>query len=322
MKNLKAIKNLKTTKNFRITQKEFTGNFPKIIFNEKLSKYSTFQIGGPADFFYKIKNNSEITNIINFCKNKKIPYFILGGGSNILFDDKGFRGMVIKIETNNVEIKNNKIIADAGVLISRLLNESIKNNLSGLEKWIGLPGTVGGAVRGNAGCNGLETKDVLASAAILETKTGKTKNVANKYFKFGYRYSRLKDTNEILLNAVFQLKKRRFSREEQKKMMNEIQKTRLGKQPFGRTAGSFFKNPSKNHPAGKLIEDAGLKGKIIGKAQIPKKHANFFVNLGNASSRDIIELAKLVKHEVKAKFGIELKEEVQIISETGLTELK
>lgn len=294
---------------------------PEILFDEPLGKYSTFQIGGPADFFYKLKSSDELSSIIDFCNGYHIPHFIFGAGSNILFDDKGFRGLVIKIETKNIFIKGTTITADSGVLISKLLNESIKNGLSGMEKWIGLPGTVGGAVRGNAGCNGLETSEILTHATILNPLTGRIHEANNKYFHFRYRFSKIKKTNEIVLDATFKLTKREFSPEEQQEIMRELNQARFKKQPFGLTTGSFFKNPSTKKSAGMLIEKAGLKGKTIGGAQISAKHANFFLNIGGATAKDIIKLARLVKRTVKRKFSIELEEEVQIVGSKGPVKL-
>lgn len=295
-------------------QSAFKKQFPEILFDEKLSKYSTFQIGGPADFFYKLKNTNDLPPLISFAKKHHLKYFIIGSGSNILFDDKGFRGLIIKIETKNIIIKGTEITADAGVPIATLLTASINHSLTGLEPWIGLPGTVGGAVRGNAGCNGLECKNILSSATILNSKTNKIRTVSNKYFEFKYRQSKLKQTKEIILNATFKLKKRKINAAEQKKLITKIRKSRMDKQPFGSSTGSFFKNPSTNQPAGLLIEQAGLKGKTIGKAQISTKHANFLLNLGHATSKNIIKLAKLARKSVKAKFGLTLEEEVQILT--------
>ncbi len=296
---------------------EFKKQFSEILFNEKLSKYSTFQIGGPADFFYKLKNTNELNPLLSFAKKHHLKYFIIGGGSNILFDDKGFRGLIIKIETKNITIKNTEIIADAGISIATLLNTSITHALTGLEPWIGLPGTVGGAVRGNAGCNGLECKKILSSATILNPKTNKIRTVSNKYFQFKYRQSKLKQTKEIVLNATFKLKKRQTNAAEQKNLITKIRKSRIDKQPFGSSTGSFFRNPSTNQPAGFLIEQVGLKGKTIGKAQISTKHANFLLNIGGATSQNIIKLANLVRKLVKAKFGLILEEEVQILTPKG-----
>lgn len=291
--------------------------FPAIRINEPLKSHCTFHIGGPADLFYKAKNTEEITKLIKIAKSHSIPCFIFGGGSNLLFDDKGFRGLVIKIETQNIEINNGEITADSGVLISKLINESISHKLSGLEKWFSLPGTVGGAVRGNAGCNGLETKDIFVKAKILNPKTGKIKEVDKNYLKFSYRYSAIKDTDEIILLATFKLKNKPIPKEKLKEITQKIQSERLKKQPVGLSGGSFFKNPSQLNSAGLLIEKAGLKGKTIGKAQISEKHANFLINLGGATAKDVKKLAKLIKRKIKKKFNTDLEEEVQVLSEYG-----
>jgi UDP-N-acetylmuramate dehydrogenase len=295
--------------------------FPQVMLNEKLSKYSTFLVGGPADYFLNAKKTEEIQEAIEFAKAYSLPYFILGKGSNILFDDKGFRGLIIKIETENVLVDNDKVTADAGVNIARLIQFSIENGLSGLEKWIGLPGTVGGAVRGNAGCNGLETKDILVNATILNPKTGEIKEVDNEYLQYAYRESKLKKVNEIVLSATFRLNKDQLTKEQQQKIMTEIRKFRLTMQPSGSSSGSFFKNPLPDKPAGMLIDRAGLKGTKVGNAQISEKHGNFLLNLGGATADDIKKLALLAKKTVIDKFGIELHEEVQILSESGATSL-
>lgn len=259
--------------------------------------------------------------MLKFCKKYKLQYFILGGGSNILFADEGFRGLVIKIETKNINVHSILITADAGLPIANLIQESIKNNLSGLENWTGLPGTVGGAVRGNAGCNGLETSQILKKAILFNQKTGKIHTVSNKYFNYKYRHSKLKKTREIVLSATFQLKSNKISNKEQKQIISALHKSRIAKQPFGSSTGSFFQNPKPNKPAGYLMEQAGLKGKTIGKAQISTKHANFLLNLGGARAKDILKLARFARKTVKAKFGLTLKEEVQILSTKGQKKL-
>lgn len=290
--------------------------FPKICLNEPLKSYCTFHIGGPADIFYRAKNTDEIKKLIEIAKEHSLHYFIFGGGSNILFDDKGFRGLVIKIETQNIEINNDEITSDSGVLVSKLIQTALSNGLSGIEQWFLLPGTVGGAVRGNAGCNGLETKDIFIKTKILDPNTGEIKEINKKNLKFSYRYSCLKDTDEIILSATFKLKSLPLPEEESKKIMQEIQSQRFKKQPIGLSGGSFFKNPEPQK-AGFLIEKAGLKGKTIGYAQVSEKHANFIINLGGATSEDIKNLAKLIKREIKKKFNINLEEEIQILSEYG-----
>ncbi len=278
--------------------------------NEPLSNHCTFRIGGPADFFYTAKSTDKIPQLIEKAKTANIPYFILGGGSNILFDDKGFRGLIIKIDTKTITNDNNEITADAGVTIPELIKFATEHNLQGLEKWIGLPGTVGGAVRGNAGRNDLVTAQILTEAQVLDPKTGKITTTTNKDLKFAYRESRIKHSKEIVLSATFRLKPTDQTPEQPPKSQ---------KQPPGFSSGSFFKNPSPQNPAGKLIDEANLKGTKIGNAQISPKHGNFLINLGGASAKDILALAKLIKQEVRAKFNLNLEEEVQILDEYGKT---
>jgi UDP-N-acetylmuramate dehydrogenase len=287
-------------------QTKFTEIFPEGITNEPLDKYCTLKVGGPADFFCKAKDVETLKNLIAFAKEHAIPYFILSGGSNVLFDDKGFRGLVIKMELKNLEIKDEEITADAGVIIAVMMKKAQESELAGFEKWIGLPGTVGGAVRGNAGCNGLETKDILVKATLLDTETGKIHEEKNEYFGFKYRDSKIKHSNEIILNATFKLKKGN---------PEKIENPRIFTQPKGMSAGSFFKNPSPENPAGALIDKAGLKGARIGNAQISEIHGNFILNLGGATSKDILALVSLAKSTVKEKFNIDLEEEVKILGE-------
>jgi UDP-N-acetylmuramate dehydrogenase len=294
---------------------------PGILVDEPLAPYSTFQIGGPADLFYKLANINDLPILVQLAKEYEVPYFLFGSGSNLLFSDEGFRGLVIKIEAKNIEfLPDNKIKADAGVIVAKLISESVNEGYSGLESWTGLPGTIGAAVRGNAGCNGLETTNVLVEAEIFNPETGEIRTQPHDYFQFDYRHSRLKDSKEIVLNATFQLQKSTSSKEEQQKIIQECNKKRIGSQPFGATTGSFFKNPDAGNPkmaAGYLLEQAGLKGHKIGNAQISEKHANFFLNLGGASAQDVVELARHAKQQVKAKFDVELQEEVQLLGEKG-----
>lgn len=297
-------------------QLKFQASFPKIIFDESLSKHCTFLIGGPADFFYTATNTKEIKELIKLANSHKIPFITIGAGSNILFHDHGFRGLVINIKSDKIIFHKNSVEADAGVKIAKLIFESVRHGYSGLEKWIGLPGTVGGAVFGNAGCNGLEVKNCLIKATLLEAFTCKVKKVNNKYFRYKYRHSILKEEPETVLSATFKMQKNKLKPEKQKKIMKEIQKFRLDKQPKGSSSGSFFKNP-KDQPAGYLIDQAHLKGQRIGQAQISEKHGNFFLNLGGATAQDMLSLAQLVKEKVKEKFGISLEEEVRIIPEYG-----
>lgn len=231
---------------------KFKSRFPEILINEPLKKYSTFQIGGPADYFYHLKDTALLASLIDFAKNHEIPFFILGAGSNILFDDSGFRGLIIKIESDHISFQENDdhyaLVADAGALVSKLLQFSLDEGLTGLEKWIGLPGTVGGAVRGNAGCNGLETKDILINAVLFNPETSQITIQPVEYFDYDYRESRIKPghpdyENQIVLSASFRVSKRQVSAEQQLAQINCIRQVRLKAQPPGLTTGSFFKNP-------------------------------------------------------------------------------
>lgn len=291
----------------------FLNSFPEGKIDESLARYTTFKLGGPASLFYKLESPEPLPALLTFAKENKIPYFLLAGGSNLLLPDHGIEGLVIKMENQDMEISGTNLKAGAGTLVSKLVNFSVEQNLQGLEKWASLPGTVGGAVRGNAGCHGLETKDVLLEAEILDPETLKTETVPLSYFNYSYRQSSVKTNPKIVLSATFSLSPLIMTKEEQKSHLNEAITFRLQKQPFGFSAGSFFKNPSLENPAGKLIEEAGLKGFKIGGAQVSEKHANFLINTGEATSKEMRDLIAHIKSTVKEKFNIDLIEEVQII---------
>jgi UDP-N-acetylmuramate dehydrogenase len=305
--------------------------------NVSLKAYSTFKIGGRAKYFTVVKNTEEISKAISLAKEKKIPFFILGGGSNVLFSDNGFEGLVIKIQNSNLKIQNEnskfKIICGAGFPLMKLVFKSSEIGATGLENLAGIPGTLGGAIWGNAGAFGREIGDLVEKVKILEVGSSKIKikELKNKDCEFGYRDSIFKKKkNCIILEATLRLKK--GNKKEIEEKIKEILKLRKEKQPLEfPCAGSVFKNiPAKNLPkkikekfkdkikngflsAGILIDMAGLKGYRIGGAKISQKHANFIVNLGKAKAKEVLELIKLIKGEVKRKFGVKLKEEIQII---------
>lgn len=281
--------------------------------NVPLKKHSTLFVGGKADYFYELHDISQLPDLIKWANERGLPFLLIGGGSNIVFDDAGFRGLIIKNKSQNIAFNELEVTVDSGMTVAQLILEMVKHGLSGLEPWVGLPGTVGGAVRGNAGCNGLETKDCLIKALILDPITLEIQEVPTSYFEYKYRSSKLKKSPGICLNATFQLQKSPYTPEQQREIMKEIRSSRVAKQPFGSSVGSFFKNPSPTQSAGMLIEKAGLKGKIIGKAQISDKHANFLINLGGATSKDILDLANCAKTAVKQQFSIDLEEEVQFV---------
>ncbi len=278
--------------------------------NHPLSRYCTFQIGGPADFFVAAESVDEVLEALAWAEERNLPVYVFGAGSNLLFDDAGFRGLVIRMRAKDLQVIGEEIQADAGVMASQLVKAAADAGLTGLEAWNGLPGTVGGAVYGNAGCFGVETKDVLLSADLYFPGEGLcTWRV--KDFKYKYRWSALKEKNGVVLRAYFQLKK--GDPELITAAMNDVARLRIKKQPPGLSTGSFFKNPSPEQPAGWLIDQCGLKGKRLGGAQISEHHANFFLNAGGASAKDILDLEELVRTTVRERFGIELEREIVFV---------
>ena len=296
---------------------EFCTSFPGTEQSKPLAPLTTLQIGGPADLYYKLTDIEELAPLLAEAKNLNIPVFVLGGGSNTVFHDDGFRGLIIHVKANKISIEGETIVADAGALLSQVLQAAIKNGLSGMENMMGLPGTVGGAVRGNAGAFGTETKDILQKALIFNEEKG-VHEVAPDYLNFSYRTSTVKRNKgrDIVLRAWFKLKKG-----DTKAAMKEaapVLAKRLKKQPAGKTSGSFFKNPSSELAAGYLLDQAGCKGLQLGQAQVSPQHANWIMNLGGATQKDILRLAAMMRDRVKAKFEIELEPEVQFVAATGM----
>jgi len=305
----------------------------KIRENVLLRDYTTFKIGGPARYFFVAKSKEDLKNAILWAKKKKLPFFILGGGSNVLFSDNGFKGLVIKLQNTQYEIRNTKIVAEAGVPLQKLVLETAKKGLSGLENLAGIPGTLGGAIWGNAGAFGREIGDLVEEVKVLDVGSSRleVKKLRNKGCKFGYRDSIFKrKKNWIILEATLRLKKGKKKEIEEK--IKEFLRLRKEKQPLEfPSAGSVFKNvpvekvPKKIQekfkekikdgflPAGVLIEAAGLKGFQIGEVKISEKHANFIVNVENARAKDVVKLIELIKKEVKRKFNIEIEEEIKLV---------
>lgn len=282
-----------------------------------LGRYTTYQIGGPADYFVEASSREELVEALDWAKTEGVRVFVFGGGSNLLFDDAGFRGLVIRLAMKNLRVAGEEIYAEAGCKIFELVSAAQAAGLSGLEGWNGLPGTVGGAVFGNAGCFGVEARDVLKSAEIFDGE--KVRKVGVEFFEYEYRNSSLKKSSKkssnikpVVLSATFKLSK--GNPEDISAKMKEVLISRATKQPPGSSTGSFFKNPSSEQPAGMLIEACGLKGRMIGRAQISEAHANFFLNRGGASSADILALAELAEAEVFKKFAVNLEREVEYVA--------
>jgi UDP-N-acetylmuramate dehydrogenase len=279
--------------------------------NVLLKDYSTFRIGGKAKYFFIAKTKSDLISAIGFARENKLPFFLLGGGSNILFPDRGTKAVVIKVQNSEFKIKNLNILSDAGTPLNQLVKAAMMAGLSGLEWAIGIPGTLGGAIFGNAGWGGdkKNISSVIESVEVLEVKPRfGIKEYKLKNCKFGYRDSIFKRKCElVILSAKLNLK--RGSKEGIKKEMSDILKRRKEKIPFGFSAGSVFKNP-KNNFAANLIEKCNLKGKTVGGAKISEKHANFIINFNKANEKDVKKLITLAKRKVKNKFNINLEEEI------------
>lgn len=285
----------------------------RVKIDEPMVKHTTFKIGGPADLFYEAKNEDEIVKSVRLVRKLGVNYFILGGGSNLLVSDQGFRGIVIKNNCESltvVSLGNGKyrISAGAGMKLSALVKTALGKSLEGSEFLVGIPGSLGGAVRGNAGAWGRGIGETVEKVKILDTE-GKIKIISQKNCGFGYRDSRLKKTGEIVLEAVFVFKK--GPKAEIKKKITEFTAKR-NNQPKQFSAGCVFINP-KPQAAGELIDRCGLKEVISGDAQVSGQHANFIVNLGGAKADDVIKLIKLAKEKVNKKFGIMLQEEICLV---------
>lgn len=281
----------------------------KVKENVLLAPLTTFGIGGPAFWFITAGNKKEILEAIKASRELKIPYFILGGGSNILIADQGFPGLVIRIKNEGLAIKGTKVTVEAGLPLAKLVEIARQNLLSGLECCVGIPGTVGGAVCSNAGAREEWIGQRVAKVSIIDKKN-KIVYLNNRDCKFSYRESRFKNNpQEVILEAVFTLKKEKREVIEQK--IKSFLEAR-GNQPKEKSAGSVFKNPP-GDSAGRLIDQAGLRGKKIGQAQISKKHANFIINTGGAKAKEVLKLIRLVQKTVKEKFNVSLELEIKLV---------
>lgn len=280
-------------------------DFPDIQRNVSLRGYSTFNVGGSADYFINLTDLTQLPDVLVAAEQENIPGFVLGGGSNVLFLDEGFPGLIVRIAADSVHLNGLRLVAEAGAKWPAMLRIMREAGLGGLEPFDGLPGTIGGAVAGNAGCFGAEIKDFFDSAQIYDRATHTVRTVTTDDLKFNYRSSHIKETHNVILSVTLNLNPEPGT--------SASPKERIAKQPPGRTSGSFFKNPSPDKPAGWLIDQCGLKGHQIGGAQISPKHANFFMNTGNATAADILALRDLAKEKVHEKFNIELHEEVVIV---------
>ena len=286
----------------------------KVLVNEPMASHTTFKIGGPADYFVMPETIEELAAVLKLCKEENMPYFILGNGSNLLVGDKGFRGVVIQLYKNfdGICLEGTKITAKAGAMLIRVAKEAGKAGLTGLEFASGIPGTVGGAMVMNAGAYGGEMKDVVTAVTVL-TKEGEIKTLSGEEMNFRYRGSVVEDEGYIVLEAVMELKEGNL--EEIQTRMEELSLQRRTKQPIEYpSAGSTFKRPE-GYFAGKLIQDANLRGYQVGGAQVSEKHCGFVINAGGATAADVMQLMQDVSDKVEMQFGVALEPEVKRIGE-------
>ena len=280
--------------------------------NEIMQKHTTYGIGGPAELFVLPSNKKDLIDIVRLSKEHKQAVTIIGSGSNLLISDQGIKGVVVSIKhcLRTINIDVDKIYVECGIMLGKMVRESMKHDLKGLENLIGVPGTLGGALMMNAGAWGGEISENLETVELLNGRN-EIQVLSKADIDFSYRSSSF-SKDIILLSATFKLKK-----SPKKIIQDNFDLAKLGRkntQPLNyRSAGSVFKNPSTKHSAGMLIDQSGLKGFSIGDAKISNKHANFFVNNGNAKADDMISLIKKAKNTVKEKFNIELNLEVKLL---------
>jgi len=281
--------------------------------NVSLKELTTFRVGGPVRYFAHADNWETLLGLRKFAKQQKVPYLVLGGGSNVLFSDEGYPGLVILNRMKKIHFQQNTVTAQSAVTWNQLVMEAGERNLGSISGFCNVPGTIGGAVYGNAGIPHICMSNIFLNATILPENGNQPIVVGPDYAQFGYRTSHFKQTKDIILTTTMVLTP--MPKAMIKQEVSQFIKMRVRKQPAGLTCGSFFKNPSLFPSAGWLIEQAGCKGMKLGGALVSEKHANFFMNTGKATASDIINLALKVHQKVKEKFDIHLEPEVQIYPE-------
>jgi UDP-N-acetylmuramate dehydrogenase len=301
--------------------------------NVELAQYTTFDIGGPAKYFVEVSGEEELREALNFARAEGLHFFVLSGGTNVLFNDTGFDGLVIRMIGTEVAIYRNNVIADAGTMVFDVITLAGDAGLAGMENMYGVPGSVGGAVRGNAGAFGTEVKDILSKVRALNMQTGEVRDFNNKECELGYRTSYFKTHPEwAVLTAVFKLESG-ADKAELKAKREAILAKRGGKHDQSvKCAGSFFKNPMGTPeaisefetdkgvesrggkvPAGWLVDQCGCRGTKVGGAECSEQQANYIMNVDNATQVDVLELREQIINKVKDKYNIELEEEVTIV---------
>lgn len=313
--------------------------FGEVKSNEPMSKHTTFKIGGPAEFFVTVTETAQLIELLRWLDGEGIPRFIVGGGSNMLAGDEGFKGVVINVKTQQSNVQENNITVEAGCITVAIAQLSMQHKLTGFEWGVGVPGTIGGAVRGNAGAMGGEMKDVVQTVSVY--RNGEVVTLTNRECAFGYRDSIFKHTSDVVLSANLNLQPA-TSQDSMKKALEYLQ-YRNQTQPQGyASTGCIFQNVQTNNldggvkekllqlfpedadkinhffaigkiSAGYLVEKSGMKGAQVGKAVVSDRHGNFVVNLGGATAHEVSSLIEQIKEKVYDTTGVSIEEEIQII---------
>ena len=282
----------------------------RLMMDEMLSRHTSFRIGGAAQYFVYVHTKKALRYVLRVVKDRGMQYFVIGAGTNLLVADKGFAGVILKLGGvfKRMRVRSGLCCCGSGMLIDDLVNVAVKKGCGGLEFMAGIPGTLGGAIKGNAGAFGSSISDLTDRIAIMDA-TGSERIVTRKELGFSYRESRIR--NGDIITQVY-LHMRSATRKSIRLKIKRNLAIRKKKHPTGYSAGSFFKNPP-GHAAGRLIEECGLKGLSVGGAEISEKHGNYIINRGQANAADVIALARVVQQRVHKKTGVKLEREVRLL---------
>ncbi len=314
---------------------QITSALPNVTENEPMAKHTNFRIGGPARLYLVAQSSDDLMKAVQAAVDAKVPWYVFGGGSNLLVSDKGFDGLMIQSANRALSIEGAKVSCEAGAITALVARKTAEAGLTGFEWAVGIPGSIGGAIFGNAGCYGGETKDAVTSVDAYRLKDGKRVTYSNEKCRFGYRDSLFKHEQHVILGCEMELKQGDADAALAK--LNEINAKRKDNQPLGESsAGCMFKNfeftdekdleklrkeidvpqdmvDSKCIPAGWLVERSGLKGYKLGGVEVSQRHANFLINDGSATADQIAQLVSLCQMKVRDNFGIPLQTEVQFV---------
>ena len=286
----------------------------RLLFHEEMKNHTTFKIGGPVDIMVLPQDEEDVATVVSFCRERDIPLFIFGVGSNLLVRDRGIRGVAMKLGENldEVEVNGDQIQAQAGVKISALARIAAFHSLSGLEFAEGIPGSLGGALVMNAGAYDGEMQGIVTAARAIGPD-GSIETFKNEEMQFGYRRSIFQSNGYIIIYAT--LKLATGNRNEIEQRMLEFARRREEKQPLDKpSAGSTFRRPPGFYVR-PMLEELGLKGYQIGDAQVSSKHAGFIINNGNATARDVLELIAYIQQKAKERFGVDLQPEIRVVGQ-------